>query len=241
MLIAIISDIHGNMDALNKVLADIDAADADQIVCLGDCIGYGAEPEEVVREIIRRNIPTVAGNHEMAVTRNARLEWFNPNARRSLEKTISMLSTQSRDFLRRLPDHRIVAGCRCVHGYPPDSTHTYLFQKGIHELKKTFETMDERICFVGHTHDLEIVRYAHGKVDRNLLYMGETRLEPSHRYIINVGSVGQPRDGNNKAKYVLYDPDKGLITTQFIEYDFASAAAKIIKAGLPRAHAQRLY
>jgi diadenosine tetraphosphatase ApaH/serine/threonine PP2A family protein phosphatase len=115
-----------------------------------------------------------------------------------------------------------------------------LFQKGIYELNKTFESMAERICFVGHTHDLEIVRYDNGKVDRNLLYKGQTKLEPSNRYIINVGSVGQPRDGDSNAKYVLYDPEQELITLRYIDYDIASAAEKIIKAGLPHAHAERL-
>jgi predicted phosphodiesterase len=241
MRIAVISDIHGNLDAMQPVLADIDAVGVDQIICLGDCVGYGAESDQVVHHVRARQIPTVAGNHEMAVTGQTSLDWFNPTARKSLQKTMTLLSPETMDFLNKLPTSLVLSSCRFVHGYPPDSTEIYLFQQGIDSLKQTLASMQERICFVGHTHDLEIVRYRDGKVERDLLDMGEIKLESVDRYIINVGSVGQPRDGDNRAKYAVYDQENETVVIKFIPYDIAAAANKIIHAGLPEAHANRLW
>lgn len=241
MKLAIISDIHGNFDAFQKVLEDIDAACINQLVCLGDCIGYGAEPEDVVSEVRRRQIPTIMGNHELAACNNRQLDWFNPMARRSIIKTLTLLSAKSMNFIAELPNSRVINECRCVHGYPPDSVRTYLFQKKPYQLLKTFKDMKERICFVGHTHDLEIIDFDGKQVERRILGEGPTILNPEHKYIVNVGSVGQPRDGNNKAKYAIYDPKRNQIDVRFIVYDIASAAAKIKTAGLPKSHADRLW
>jgi predicted phosphodiesterase len=156
MKIAVLSDIHGNFEAMCQVLADADQRQVDHMLCLGDCIGYGPEPEAVMAEMRRRAIPCIIGNHEMAVLDRVHLNWFNPMARTSLEKTLTMLSAESMAFIRRLPYHQVLLGCRCVHGYPPDSAQTYLFQKTAPELRQTFLSMDEPICFIGHTHNLEI-------------------------------------------------------------------------------------
>lgn len=241
MKLAVISDIHGNFEALRQVLADLDACGVEQVVCLGDCVGYGPEPEAVVRAIRSRSIACVYGNHEMAVNDPVHLEWFNHLARRSLELTIGMLEPESLEFLKNLPSSMIVFGCRCVHGFPPDSAKTYLFEKGIPDLTATLKVSAERVCFVGHTHDLEIVRYDGSDIERRALHRGITRLDAASRYIINVGSVGQPRDGDNRAKYVIFDQDAGHIEVRCISYDIAATAAKIIAAGLPKRHADRLW
>jgi len=241
MKIAVLSDIHGNHEALEKVLADADMLNLEQTVCLGDCIGYGPEPETVVEEIRRRGIPSIIGNHEMAVLDRAHLNWFNPMARNSLEKSLTMLSGSSLNYIKSLPYSRVIFGARFVHGYPPDSAQTYLFRKAAHELRKTFETMAERICFVGHTHDLEIIQYDGRQVERHPLHAGIQTLEDNCHYLINVGSVGQPRDGTNHAKYVVWDPYHKNIEVRFILYDIATTAAKIKAAGLPEAHARRLW
>ncbi len=243
MKLAVISDIHGNLEALNAVFADIasQSAPIDQIVCLGDCVGYGPDPEQVIDEIRRRNIAAVIGNHEMALCDPEQLSWFNPLARLSLEKTLTMLSSDSKAYLRQLAFSCIFAGCRLVHGYPPDSARIYLFQKTLAELKKSFQEMPEQMCFVGHTHDLELVVFDGTTVLRRALCQGLVLLDDTQRYIINVGSVGQPRDGDNKAKYVLWDQDAATIEVRFVAYDIARTAAKIRKAGLPEQHAARLY
>jgi len=241
MRIAILSDIHGNYDALQKVLADAKHAHVDSLICLGDCIGYGPEPEAVIQEVRRLEIPSILGNHEMAALDPSHLDWFNPLARRSLEQTIRMLSENSLNYIRQLPFYRIVSQARFVHGYPPDSAQTYLFQKSAPELRKTFETMAERLCFVGHTHTLEIIRYDGRQVDRTLLGEGKTNVADDVSYIVNVGSVGQPRDGTHHAKYVIWDLSDKSIEVRFVTYDIARTVAKIKAAGLPESHANRLW
>ncbi len=241
MKIALISDIHGNHDAFKKVLEDLDASPIDKMVCLGDCIGYGPQPEEVIAEVRSREIATIIGNHEMAVCDRAHLDWFNPMARSSLQKSLAILSDASLAFIHDLPTSLVTSGVRCVHGFPPDSTRTYLFQKSVYDLKKAFESMQERICFVGHTHNLEMVEFDGRQVERRPLSEGITILQPEHHYIISVGSVGQPRDGNNKAKYVIWDDETAQIDVKFIPYDIASTVAKIKAAGLPEVHAHRLW
>lgn len=241
MKIAILSDIHGNYEALARVLADMDRCRVDQAVCLGDCIGYGPEPEAVITEIYRRGIPTIIGNHEMAVLDRVHLQWFNPLARQSLEKTITLLSENSLDFIRHLPYSRTLLGCHLVHGYPPDSAQTYLFQKTSQEIKQTLTDMVPPICFIGHTHDLECIGYDGRRLERRPLPQGPTTLATDQCHLINVGSVGQPRDGTNHAKYVIWDQAQALLDTRFVTYDIARTVAAIEALGLPEAHARRLW
>ncbi len=241
MKLAIISDIHGNFEAFRAVLANIDKMVPAHIVCLGDCIGYGPEPEEVMAEIRLRKIPTIIGNHELAVCDRRHLNWFNPQARASVKKTISMLSDESIEMIKDLPTSIITAQCRCVHGYPPEDARTYLFQKKPYQLIQTFKAMEERICFVGHTHDLELIRCDGRQVERVVLKEGVTPLLADKQYLINVGSVGQPRDGDNRAKYVVYDSNVDEIEVRFIAYDIGATVEKIKAAGLPEAHANRLW
>lgn len=240
MRLAVLSDIHGNLEALHRVLADADAQQAAHMVCLGDCIGYGPEPEAVIREIRSRRIPAIIGNHEMVVQDRICLKWFNFMARRSLEKTLAMLSTESLAYIRALPFSRLINESRFVHGFPPDSARTYLFEVPDSHLRQTLETMAERICFVGHTHDLELIRYDGCRTERRPLNEGITPLLSDGRYLVNVGSVGQPRDGTSHAKYVIWDSDEARIETRFVSYDIARTAAGIRAAGLPEAHARCL-
>lgn len=241
MKIAVFSDIHGNLEAFRMVLADADAQNLQKMACLGDCIGYGPEPESIIEEVRRRQIPTIIGNHEMAVINRIHLDWFNIQARESLEKTFTMLSKASVAFIKTLPYCRVMFGARFVHGYPPDSAQTYLFQKAAPQLRKTFESMAEPVCFIGHTHNLEIISYDGRQVERRPLRQGLTQLDESCRYMINVGSIGQPRDGSNHAKYVVWDQDRACVEVRFISYDIAATVAKIKAAGLPEAHANRLW
>jgi predicted phosphodiesterase len=241
MKLALISDIHGNIEALQAVLADMATIDIDETVCLGDCIGYGADSEAVLVEVIGRRIPTTLGNHELAVCDESQLNWFNPMARASVEKTIATLSPASIAFIRQLPRIRVIEQCRCVHGYPPESVQTYLFQKAPHALIQTMRSMEESVCFVGHTHDLQLVSFDGRQVERHALDEGLTVLDAANSYIVNVGSVGQPRDGNNNAKYAVYNTDNREIEIRYIPYDIATAVSKIKAAGLPEAHANRLW
>jgi len=241
MRLAIISDIHGNMDALNEVLADIDKSNVNLTICLGDMVGYGPEPEEVIQTICQRKIPTLMGNHELSILDPKYLSWFNPLARLSIQKTIPMLSEKSLAYIANLKTFASQKQTRFVHGFPPDSVITYLFQIEEAAFCSVFEAMKENLCFVGHTHKLEFVSYKAGAVIRAPLIKGVMQLRKEKKYIINVGSVGQPRDGNNNAKYTIWDETENLIQVKFVPYHIAKVTNKIIEAGLPDAHAERLW
>lgn len=241
MKIALISDIHSNMDALDEVLADIDKSNVNATLCLGDLVGYGPDPEAVIQTIRKRKIPTLLGNHELSILDKKYLAWFNPLARESIQKTIPMLSEESLAFIADLKTYVSKYEARFVHGFPPDSVITYLFQIEEPAFLSVFESMQERLCFVGHTHKLEFVSYGSGTVMRAPLTKGAMQLRKEKKYIINVGSVGQPRDGNNNAKYLIWDVDEHVIQVKFIPYHIARVTNKIIEAGLPDAHAERLW
>ena len=238
MKTAIISDIHGNMEAFISVLKDLQQHRISQTFCLGDCIGYGAEPHKVLDIIQRRRILSVLGNHELAMLRPGYLSWFNPIARKSLEKTRDMLSPTAMDQISQFPRCWVHDGCRLVHGFPPDLAKMYLFQASEKKLLKTFEKMDETTCFLGHTHQLELIAYDGEGIERIPMNKGLLFLKERHKYIINVGSVGQPRDGDNCAKYIIWDSAQRSIDVRFVPYDIAATVAKIERAGLPKAHAR---
>lgn len=241
MRLGIISDIHGNLEALRQVLADIDQSELDGVACLGDNIGYGPEPDEVVKLIRKRNIPSVMGNHELVIVDPKYLGEMNLTARRSSALTLDLLSPDTIDYIYGLKPSMIFHGALLVHGCPPDSITTYLFELSDVQLGQLFPAMQEKICFVGHTHDLEIISFDRGKVARAPLREGPAKLEEGQKYIINVGSVGQPRDGNNNAKYVIWDTCSHGIDVRFIPYDIAATAKKILRLGFPAFNAIRLW
>jgi len=240
MRIAVISDIHSNMEAFNRVLGDADRSFIDAMVCLGDVIGYGPEPNEAIRLIRERNIPTVMGNHELGVAECDYMDHLNPIACKSLKMTIKMLSEESLSFVTGLEHFLVSYDSRFVHGFPPDSPTTYMFEISNIKMRGIFGQYKERLCFTGHTHNPEIVEFDGDFVVRALLNKGVTTLDKDKRYIINAGSVGQPRDRNNRAKYVIWDTANDSIEVKHISYDVESVANKIIKAGLPSINATRL-
>ena len=241
MRLAVISDIHGNMEAFLKTLADIDSAAVDQVVCLGDNIGYGPDPEEVVRLVRERRIPCVMGNHELSLVSPKYLEWFNALARQSLVLTRECLSESSMEYIRELPMNMVVGECLCVHGCPPDSAMTYIIELSTRELRARFEAMEQRICFVGHTHILGLYRFDGFHVHTESLGRDLVKLMPDNLYIVNVGGLGQPRDSNLDAKYVIYDDEAGTFEVRFVPYDSLTTANKILEKGWPRLHARRLH
>ena len=191
--IAVLSDIHSNLDAFEDVLRDIDKLSITDIYSLGDNIGYGPEPDAVIQRLISLGIPSVLGNHELAVNDPSELDWFNPVARESLRKTVAMLSEASIENIHQFPYCRVHDAYRFVHGFPPDSPVMYQFQVTSGELRETFETLSERVFFTGHTHYPEIIEYLDGRIERYEFPEGIRQLHPDGRYIVNVGSVGQPR------------------------------------------------
>lgn len=240
MKTAILSDIHGNATALEAVLKDVDSRAVDMVLSLGDNIGYGPEPEKVVNILRSRKIPSVTGNHELGVTRPSFLPLFNPVARKSIEMTIDMLSENCIHYIKNFPNAIAKDDLRFVHGFPPDSPTKYLFELSDEEIKNSLSLMVERYCFIGHTHDLEILILEKGSLTRRPLGKGVFPLNPENKYLINSGSVGQPRDGNSQAKYVIWDSGTNELSVRFITYNISDTVKKIYKAGLPEQHALRL-
>jgi len=227
MRLAIISDIHGNWDAFQAVLKNMDRAGVDAVVCLGDNIGYGPEPNEVIAALQQRNIPSVLGNHELAFLQPERLAWFNPTARQSLSLTFERLSEGSRSYISRMEAVLVDHGCRFVHGFPPDSISTYLFQATDHQIISVFNTLPEPISFVGHTHVIEMISFDGRTVMHKALSEGTVRFAAEQRHIINVGSVGQPRDGDTRASFAVVADGRAEIHR--VPYDFRRTQAKILR------------
>ena len=240
MRLAIVSDIHANLEAFEAVLEDISAQKADRTICLGDSIGYGPDPEAVVRLLRLRGIESIMGNHELGIRDARTLAWFNPRARASLEWTATKLSDESLSFLRTLPKAIVLEKMRFVHGFPPDSPLVYLFQIPDSSLSKVLEHMDEQMCFIGHTHVLRLALWQPHAFEKRRLKQETFCLPPESKAIVNVGSVGQPRDGDNRAKYVLFDTQARTVEVRFIAYPRETTIRKILAAGLPGEHAERL-
>jgi diadenosine tetraphosphatase ApaH/serine/threonine PP2A family protein phosphatase len=240
MRLAILSDIHGNLEALDAVLEDLQGLGVSETICLGDSIGYGPQPQEVLERLEQRAIPSLLGNHELAIIDSSSLGWFNPVARASLRKTMALLGPDALQRIGAMPQFAVRHGCHFVHGFPPDSVTIYLFQVSTARLETLFAAQPAPLTFVGHTHDLGLVRWDGSRVSRLPLERGETALQPGCKYLINVGSVGQPRDGTPEAKYLLWDREKGRIAVRCVAYDREAVCRKIIAAGLPVSHALRL-
>ncbi|MGB5156567.1 metallophosphoesterase family protein [Desulfobacterium sp. N47] len=240
MRLAVVSDIHGNTEAFGAVLNDARISGVDAMVCLGDVIGYGPEPNEAISMVCADNIPAVIGNHELCIINRDYLSKFNPAAYRSMLITIDMLSDESINFINKLEPSLVNYGCRFVHGFPPESPTTYMFELDTKAILDAFGKYEERICFIGHTHSLRLIESDGKSIEHNILQRGKTQLYANKRYIINAGSVGQPRDGDNHAKYIIWDTSNDSIEAKYISYDIDSVVNKIIKAGFPEINARRL-
>jgi len=240
MRLAVISDIHGNLEAWRAVLADIDQSGVDEIVSLGDNIGYGPDSEAVMAEIRRRRIPSVLGNHELVIKHPRFYKWFNPHVQKTLDLTFQQLSPETVAQIQSMDLAMVRHGCRLVHGFPRKSALMYLFQMTEEKIFKAFTRFPERLCFVGHTHDLRLIAVTESRVSDRPFARGPNPLSEGSRYLINAGSVGQPRDGDNRAKYVIYDTETDILEVRCLPYDIEAVVQKILAAGYPEVFALRL-
>ena len=236
MKYAIIADIHGNLEAFQVVLEDIRAQQVDHIVCLGDVVGYNANPKECLQIVRDMNIPVVKGNHDDLCSTNNALEGFNPHAADAVHWTRDQLNEDEKKWLRDLKYTRMVGNFTMVHATldAPDRWQ-YVFEKLA--AAASFPYQLTQVCFFGHTH--VPVAFMRDTMVRGGTY-SKFKIDPSKKYFINVGAVGQPRDNNPKCAYVIYDLTAGTIELRRLEYDIAAAQAKILAAGLPERLAERL-
>lgn len=240
MRIAVLADVHGNLEALHAVWEDLQHRQVDVVYCLGDMVGYGPDPLAVFEFLEARGVHMVQGNHEWALLGVGRSTWFNFLAQMALQRTRTLLGRPAMRRLQALPYALTARGCRFVHGFPPESCLKYLFRASRSELHVMFRRLREHLCFVGHTHLLGWLEWADGRVLRHPLREGEHPIDPATRHMINVGSVGQPREQDKRAKYVIWDDERHRLEVMALEYDAQATAAKIIARGIPKAYATKL-
>jgi diadenosine tetraphosphatase ApaH/serine/threonine PP2A family protein phosphatase len=234
---AILSDIHANLEALRAVLEDARPR-VDAMLCLGDIVGYGAEPEGCIELVAERCQAVVAGNHEHAAAGLMTLEWFNAYARAAAEWTRQRLDDEHRAWLAALPLLREFEQATLVHASPsqPDDWEYVISAEDGHRAFASFAT---RLCFVGHSHLPGV--WVQGSWGRSHEAGAvDIILEPGCRYLFNVGSVGQPRDRDPRAAWVLWDADARRVTLRRVAYDVAATRSRIVAAGLPTFLADRL-
>lgn len=229
MKLAIISDIHSNLEALKTAIEYAAKTGVNEIVCLGDIVGYGANPNECINLIKTHCKKVLLGNHDSSAIGKNSLNTLNLYGRKAMEWTINQLSDENREYLLSLPMILIENNLTFVHSstFEPEKWNYIMSPE---DAKPLFDTLTNSLCFIGHTHvpgilceDLKTIQF-----------------NKDHRYIINAGSVGQPRDGDPRTCFCIFDTDNWTISHIRLDYDFYNTQKKIIDAKLPKFLAQRL-
>jgi predicted phosphodiesterase len=236
MRYGIFADVHSNLEALEAVINAYKNEHIDHYLCAGDVIGYAADPGECIEKIKALSAISVAGNHDWAAVDLFSADYFNPLARQAVLWTRDNLGDDNKRFLKSLKllyksEHFVM-----VHG-TLNNPGDFNYMNDGYMAEETFKLLDADICFLGHTHVAGV--FVKDKNNR-ISYLKESDIKEDNKYIVNVGSVGQPRDGNPKAAYCIYDTDRRKVKIKRIGYDIETAARRIIKAGLPRFLADRL-
>lgn len=243
--IALISDLHGNAEALERVLEQLHAEGADTIVCLGDVVGYGPEPGRCVELVYEHCDLCVLGNHDEALLIEQKEEHFNDRARASLQFTRERMDDWHLTMLRLMPQRGTRHGVAFSHGSFGRARFDYLYT--VEAATRSFSGFSERFGAVGHTHLPSVFTCCDAgdgtPADVRLLALAgnvRTRLPLDRRVIVNPGSVGQPRDRNPQAAWGLLDTETGWFEVRRVSYDVDSVGAKMLEAGLPDCHSHRL-
>jgi diadenosine tetraphosphatase ApaH/serine/threonine PP2A family protein phosphatase len=236
MRVAVLSDIHSNIVALDAVLSH--AGNVDAIWQLGDVVGYGPEPDAVVTRLAELDAMGVRGNHDAAAIGGPEIDWFNPEARAAVEWTRDTMTDATRRWLIDLPETRIVDDVLLVHGSPRDPLREYVMDRDVAEQNLAVQGTDHALH--GHTHvpvawmatpdRVALVQVA----DTSAVELG------GYRTLINPGSVGQPRDGDPRAAYLVLDTELGRVTWHRVAYDIARVQTGMRSVGLPERLAARL-
>ncbi|MGB9613118.1 MAG: metallophosphoesterase family protein [Candidatus Margulisiibacteriota bacterium] len=237
MLYGIIADIHSNLEAFEVVLHELRRVD--QIVCLGDVIGYGPNPNECIRVVQERNIPTIAGNHDKAAVGEMSLDWFVEHAKEALIWTGEQLTISSVQYLKSLPLTLEFPDFQVVHGSLRSPLEEYI--ETFAEAVPNLELMEKPRLFVGHTHrPICVVKRAEGYDGWVLKDKQIIKVSEYQKVLINPGGVGQPRDGDSRASFGIYDTEKEEFVLHRVAYNIAAVQEKMRKAGLPEILIARL-
>jgi diadenosine tetraphosphatase ApaH/serine/threonine PP2A family protein phosphatase len=229
MKLALISDIHSNLHALTTALREIERHRVDAVYCLGDIVGYGADPGPCVDLVRRYCHGSVFGNHDAAVSSGTGIDALPRDGQVAAKHNRSHLTSAQVEFLQKLPLTLVVEDCTFVHATPRDPEDWVRFD-ALATVKDQFNYFETSFCFVGHTHVPAIV------AER----LGVFKVRPGNRYIVNVGSVGQPRDENPLLGFVIFNTDEPSHELIRIPYDIGGAAARIAEEGLPETLGRRL-
>lgn len=237
MRYGIFGDVHSNLEAFKEIIEAYKKQDIDEYFCVGDIVGYGANPRECIEEIKRLKTRTTCGNHDWASVGVFSMDYFNPAARSAVKWTQEKLTQAEKEFLKNLElvidegNFSIVHGSLCRPGRFP-----YILDTG--SAYRCFQRMEKELCFVGHSHMSAVFWLEEDKI--KYTFENFVKIKPGIKYIINVGSVGQPRDNNSKAAFCIFDTDKKTIEIKRVDYDTEGAKNKILKAGLPESLGYRL-
>ena len=236
MRIALFGDIHANLEALEAILEDALNQEVTDYVCMGDLVGYNADPSACMEKVRAMGCPIVKGNHDEDAAGSHSLESMNPVAAAALEWTRQQLSPEQHQWLSRLRMVRQVSDFTVVHS-TLDQPANWNYVTNRFDAMSNFSYQFTQVCFHGHTH----VPRVYVKNDRVQEVPAESVvIEPGAKYFINAGSVGQPRDGDWRACYAIYDMERKLVVFRRVEYDLQTTQRKILAAGLPPMLAERI-
>jgi len=231
----ILSDIHGNLEALEAGLAALEAAGCERLVCAGDVVGYGPNPNECCECLRQHDCSTVQGNHDLAAIGAYDINWFNGSARAALEWTAAVLTPENRSFLEDNPQRLHLDDFVVVHGSLVSPVEEYL--ETLTDVQPTFNKMEGNLCFVGHTH--VALAFSRGPFqDRGHRQLftrgGDLKVRDRWKYVINCGSLGQPRDRNPAGGVCVYDSTEKTVRLLRVPYPVAKTQEKMRAASLPR-------
>jgi len=240
MRYAVLADIHSNLVAFQAVLADIETnGGCDEIWCLGDVVGYGPEPHACIELLRSYEHVCVAGNHDCAASGKIDVSDFNPHAARACQWTAQQLSGQDIDYLRNLPDKLVLGDFTLVHGSPCHPIWEYLLS--VSDASANFSYFDTSFCLVGHSHiPLIFGQDKAGNCFGTGIHNEIKLASQDNRLIINPGGVGQPRDGDPRASYVIYDNDAQMMYHYRVHYDIGLTQKKMAEYKLPSSLILRL-
>ncbi|HEY7525495.1 MAG TPA: metallophosphoesterase family protein [Candidatus Limnocylindria bacterium] len=236
MRIAVLSDIHANLAALDAVRDDLPPVD--EVWVLGDIVGYGPQPNEVIARLQELGARSVMGNHDGAAIGQVDIGWFNPDAARAIRWTAEVVDDNARAYLATLPQVRREGELTAVHGSPRDPTWEYVTDPEV--AMANLGSFDTRLCLNGHTHVPVIFRADDGQVRAVAATPGAPISVAAGRALVNPGSVGQPRDGNPAASYLVIDTEAGTAEFRRVSYDVAATQRAMREVDLPPRLAERL-